>query len=196
MHPVLNQSHFLIKEHVGMLKAANQYDVFNPNNQQKILECREPNLGWLTKIFRFTDYKRMTPFAIEIRTPEGMPVFSVRRGLSLWLSKVEVLDPNGVLVGLFQQKWFSIGGKFTVLDAQGNAVCDLVGKWTSWQFSFKQGTQVLATVSKKWSGLGKELFTSADNYVLSISEQVPANDPNRILILAAVMCIDMVLKED
>jgi uncharacterized protein YxjI len=53
----------------------------------------------------------------------------------------------------------------------------------------------LATVSKKWSGIGKEMFTSADNYVLQISDHVPAEDVRRPLILAAVMCIDMVLKE-
>ena len=50
-------------------------------------------------------------------------------------------------------------------------------------------------VSKKWNGLGKELFTSADNYVLQISEDVPPDNPIRELIMAAVMCIDMVLKE-
>jgi uncharacterized protein YxjI len=43
--------------------------------------------------------------------------------------------------------------------------------------------------------LGKELFTSADNYVLNISEQVPPESEVRQLILASVMCIDMVLKE-
>ena len=42
---------------------------------------------------------------------------------------------------------------------------------------------------------GKELFTSADNYILEISPQVPAGNPLRQLIMAAVMCIDMVLKE-
>ena len=52
-----------------------------------------------------------------------------------------------------------------------------------------------AHVSKKWSGFGKELFTSADNYMLSINEKVEKDDPIRLLILAAVMCIDMVLKE-
>jgi hypothetical protein len=31
--------------------------------------------------------------------------------------------------------------------------------------------------------------------MLKINETVPENDPNRTLILAAVMCIDMVLKE-
>ena len=53
----------------------------------------------------------------------------------------------------------------------------------------------MAHVSKKWAGLGKEMFTSADNYMLEISNDVPQNDDVRKLILAAVMCIDMVLKE-
>jgi hypothetical protein len=39
------------------------------------------------------------------------------------------------------------------------------------------------------------LFTSADNYVLEISASVSPDDPARQMILAAVMCIDMVLKE-
>ncbi|MCA9066014.1 MAG: oxidoreductase, partial [Planctomycetaceae bacterium] len=56
------------------------------------------------------------------------------------------------------------------------------------------GTE-LARVTKKWAGLGKELFSSADNYVLQISDSVPPENPIRILIMAAVMSIDMVLKE-
>ena len=48
---------------------------------------------------------------------------------------------------------------------------------------------------KKWAGIGKELFTTADSYILQISETVPENDFIRQLIIAAVMCIDMVLKE-
>ena len=44
-------------------------------------------------------------------------------------------------------------------------------------------------------GLGKELFTTADNYMLSIDRAVAPDDKVRQLIMAAVMCIDMVLKE-
>jgi uncharacterized protein YxjI len=58
-----------------------------------------------------------------------------------------------------------------------------------------QGDRELATVSKKWAGIGKELFTSADNYVLEIAPWLRADDPVRRLILASVLCIDMVLKE-
>ncbi|MGI9455891.1 MAG: phospholipid scramblase-related protein, partial [Aeoliella sp.] len=66
---------------------------------------------------------------------------------------------------------------------------------TGWEFRFMAGSTELALVTKKWSGMGKELFTSADNYVLKISDSIPADHPTRLLILAAVMCIDMVLKE-
>ena len=39
------------------------------------------------------------------------------------------------------------------------------------------------------------MFTSADNYMISIDEDVPQDHPIRILVMAAVMCIDFVLKE-
>ena len=72
-------------------------------------------------------------------------------------------------IGYFKQKFFSIGGKFDVLDAQEQPVCTLKGKWSSWDFKFLKGEQELASVK--------------------------STDPVRQLIMAAVMCIDMVLKE-
>lgn len=194
MHPVLNRNLFLVKEHVALFKAANNFDIFDPATGELILECREDNLGALTKLLRFTDYKRMTPFHVEIRTPSGETVVEVRRGISIFLSKVDVLD-SGQRIGGFQQKFFSIGGAFTVLDAYDQPLCQLKGKWTGWDFRFMAGEQELAHVSKKWSGLGKEMFTSADTYMLEISQHVPPDTQIRQLILAAVMCIDMVLKE-
>ena len=56
------------------------------------------------------------------------------------------------------------------------------------------GTE-LGKVTKKWAGLGKELFTSADNYVIALEEsktQLPEAGP---LLLAAGLAIDIVYKE-
>ena len=195
MNSILERNLFFVKEHVGLFKAANNYDIFDPNNQELILECRENNLSALTKLFRFTKYKRMTPFQVEIKTSSGEKILTVKRGISIFLSTVEVLDENDQLVGRFKQKFFSIGGKFDVLDKNDNFLCRLKGKWTSWNFKFLDDTMEYAQVSKKWAGLGKEMFTSADNYMLSINQEVEKNNPVRLLILAAVMCIDMVLKE-
>lgn len=55
-------------------------------------------------------------------------------------------------------------------------------------------TTEFALVTKKWGGIRKKLFTSADNYMLTISDKVPENNNLRLLIIG-VMCIDMVLKE-
>ncbi len=195
MNPIINKNLFFVKEHVGMFKAANNYDIYDPEGQEHIMTCREEKLGALTKMLRFTDYKRMTPFNVEIKTIDGAPVLTVKRGISIFLSKVDVLDENKQLVGRFKQKFFSIGGKFNVLNANDEVLCTLKGKWTSWDFKFVKDNVEFAHVSKKWSGLGKELFTTADNYMLNIDENVPENSSMRLMILAAVMCIDMVIKE-
>ena len=195
MNPILNRNLYLVKEHVGMFKAANNYDILDPQTGEEILHCREDKLGTITRMLRFTDYKRMTPFHVEIKIPGGQTLISVKRGVSMFLSKVDVLDENNQRLGGFKQQMFSVGGAFTVLGENDQPLCNLKGKWTGWNFRFLAGDNELASVSKKWSGVGKELFTSADNYILQISEQVPPDQPVRQLILAAVMCIDMVLKE-
>ena len=195
MHEALNRNLFVVREHVGLFKAANNYDVYDPESHAILMQCREENLGWITKTLRFTPLKRTTPFDIRIRTPDGDPVVRVSRGVCLLRSRVTVRNQADEAIGGFEQKLFAAGGRFDVLDRDAQPVCSIKGKWTGWDFRFIRDDTELAHVTKKWAGLGKELFTSADNYVLSISDAVPPADPVRQLILAAVMCIDMVLAE-
>jgi uncharacterized protein YxjI len=196
MNELLGKNLFFVKEHIGMFKAANNYDIYDPTNGQLMLECREDDLGLITKFFRFTGYKRNTPFNIKVKTTTGQQVLRVCRGVTFFRSKVQVFDENDVKVGEFRQRLFSLGGKFIVYDNAGNPICKIQGKWHSWTFKFMSfDKREFAMVSKKWAGLGKELFTSADNYMLEIKDNVGPDDPLRVLILAAVMCVDMVLKE-
>lgn len=191
----LDRNVFLVKEHIGLFKAANNFDIHDVETGQILMECREDHLGWITKLLRFSDYKRMTPFDVQVRTPDGRQVVRVKRGVAFFISKVQVLDENDQVIGGFKQKFFSIGGAFTVLDAAGQPVCTLKGKWTGFDYRFMSGERELAHVHKKWGGLAKEIFTSADNYIIQIAPDIPAGHSVRKLILAAVMCIDMVLKE-
>src|ERR1700740_2925146 len=108
MNDILNRNNFFVKEHTGIFKAANNFDILDPSTQQLILTCREEQLGGLTKMLRFTEYKRMTPFHVEIKTPEGKKVISVKRGISIFLSTVEVLDENDRIIGYFKQKFFTM----------------------------------------------------------------------------------------
>jgi uncharacterized protein YxjI len=195
MNTVLKQNEFFVKEHVGMFKSSNNYDIYSPESKKMIMNCREDNLNIFTRLLRFTDYKRMTPFNVGIKTPSGERILTVKRGISILISNVEVFDENEKLVGKFKQKFFSIGGKFDIVDPNDNLICTLKGEWTRWDFKFVKDNIEFAHVSKKWAGVGKEMFTTADNYILKINEKVSVEDPIRLLILGAVMCIDMVLKE-
>ncbi len=195
MHEVLSKNVFLVKEHIGAFKAANNFDIYDPDTGRIVMECREDHLGFMTKLLRFTEYKRMTPFDIQIRTVDGEQVVRVTRGAAFLLSKVAVFDARDRPIGGFHQKLLSVGGAFDVRDVRDRVVCTLKGKWTGWDFTFRAGDEEFARVTKKWAGAGKEFFTSADNYILQIAESVPADHVARQLILAAVMCIDMVLKE-
>jgi len=50
-------------------------------------------------------------------------------------------------------------------------------------------------VTKKWAGIGKELFTTADNYVISLNETAGRNQESVAMLLAAGLAVDTVYKE-
>jgi uncharacterized protein YxjI len=195
MNLQLNKNLFLVKEKIGMFKAANCYDIFDPETNTHIMTSAEPDLGFFTKMFRFTKYKRHTPFNVAVSETNGRKVVSLKRGVAIFRSDVEVLDHKDQPIGFLKQKFWSFGGKFEIVDKHQKPVCTLEGKWTGWDFKFTHENQELALVTKTWAGMGKELFTSADNYILQINDAIPEDDSRRQLIFASVMCIDMVLKE-
>jgi len=50
MHPILNKNLFLVKEHVGFFKAANNFDIFDPQTNQLLFQTREDQLGFFYEI--------------------------------------------------------------------------------------------------------------------------------------------------
>ena len=195
MDSILEKNLYLFKEHVGFLKAHNNYDIYDPESKEMILHCREKNLNAFYKIVRlFRNYKRMTPFEIEIKGLDGKKILKVKKGFSFFLSKIQVFDENDSLVGIFKQR-LSFNTNFDMLDKREKLVCNLKGNFIGWNFKFLRGDTEVGLVTKKWAGIGKEMFTSADNYILEIKNKVEKDSPLRLLILAAVICIDMVIKE-
>ena len=100
------------------------------------------------------------------------------------------------MLGTFRSKLFSLGGGFFVLDALGNTFAEVKGDWKGWNFRFLDTSgRELGIVTKKWAGLGKELFTTADNYMIVLDEKTPRGGEQTALLLAAGLAIDVVFKE-
>jgi len=194
MQAVLSNNRFLVKEQVARSRAENHYDVFDAETSAMVLACREQNVpGWV-RLVRFAFFRR-TPFDILVRTPEGRPALRVHRGPALFRPKVTVRDGDDRVLGHIQQRFWTLRETFDVLDPVDRPLYLLVRSWTGREFSLLDGEASVARVSKKWAGLGRELFTSADTYELTVSPDVPADDPLRVLALASVIAIDMLLFE-
>ncbi|MDP6636299.1 MAG: phospholipid scramblase-related protein [Phycisphaerae bacterium] len=195
---MLARKAYFVREHVGFMKLTDTFDILDPETQVQIGIAKEKP-GGFAKILRILVSKRLLPtkvFVYEGSDPqdESKLLFSIQRGVTLFRSKVNVLNPDGALIGWFQSKVWSLGGAFRVFDVSGREVALVKGDWKGWNFRFLDSEQnELGTITKKWAGVGKELFTSADNYIISLSEEsAPAQ---ATLLLAAGLAIDTVYKE-
>jgi uncharacterized protein YxjI len=193
---MLNRTQYFIREHTGFLKLSDVYDILDPHSKEKIGQAREEISGFV-KFLRLFINKSLMPTRIAVY--EGKDenahklLFSLKRGFTFLRPKVVIVDANGGGLGHLKSKLLSLGGAFRVFAADGAEIALVKGDWKGWNFRFLSGDTELGVVTKKWAGLGKELFTSADNYIVSING---APSPSiSTLLLAAGLAIDTVFKE-
>jgi uncharacterized protein YxjI len=187
---------FMVKERVGFLKLVDTYDIFDLASSAQLGIAKEAP-STLVKFARLLINKRLLPTAIEVRANEGGPVLlTIRRGVNFWRAQVAVHDQSGRQIGSFKSKVFSLGGGFDVFDAQGTRVAEIKGDWKGWNFTLRGSNgEELGKVTKKWAGIGKELFTTADNYVIALNETAARTRESVAMLLAAGLAVDTVYKE-
>lgn len=185
---------FLVREHVGFLKLHEAYDILMPDGTT--IGTAVERAGSFKQLLKLLVNKNMLPFTVEVMDASQNVLITMQRGFTFLRSKVTVYDEQNVPVGYFKSRIFSLGGAFDVCDANDQPIALLKGDWKGWNFKFTAADGAeLGQVSKQWAGLAKELFTSADNYVVHIDRQRITDVKQVQLLLAAALCIDMVLKE-
>jgi uncharacterized protein YxjI len=195
---MLERKTYFIREHVDFLKLSGVYDILDPETQQQIGIAREEISG-LLKTLRIFLGKQGLPTKIRVYegSVAGAPgtlAFSIERPFTWFRAQVKVLDSNGAQLGKFTSKLLSIGGSFTVENAAGVKIADVKGDWKGWNFQFLDSSGgKIGIVTKKWAGIGKELFTTADNYLISLEKDYDKAEAT--LLLAAGLAIDIVYKE-
>ena len=192
---MLDRNLYLIKEHARLMKLVDRYDIFDPQTGEQIGIVKDEPSSFL-KYLRLFMKKRNLPTTVNVyENEDAAPVFSIRKHMPIIRSKVQVIDGNDMPIGYFKSKILTIGGGFNVFDMQDNKIANIKGDWKGWNFKFldPSGAEI-GTVTKKWAGIGKELFTTADTYMISIDETKSDHKTNMML-LAAGLAIDIVFKE-
>jgi len=190
---LLERTSFLIKERAGLLQIVNTFDIFDPQTGLQIGIAQE-RPGGLTVALSFLFGKELLPTRVDVHEDERRPpVLVLRKGFNLLWASIDVLDGSMRVIGRFRRKFKLVGAAFTVHDITGRQFGEVGGDWKGWHFQFLGVSgRPLGQITKQWAGIGKELLTSADNYVVTVEPgaRVPAG-----LLLAAGLAIDLIFKE-
>ena len=150
--------------------------------------------GW-HKFLRLFLKKSMFPFHLQVTDNNNRVLASINRGWTFWMSKITIKDGNDVVTGSIKQRFRLLKPRFQIFDAAEIQIAEINGDWKAWNFSITDpnGLQI-GSINKKWAGLAKEFFTSADKYYVNIVPEY-AEDRNKMNIVITAITIDMVLKE-
>lgn len=195
MSDLFNSPVLLVEQPRKFFTVEASYQVFSSEGAP-LANVREIDLSALMKIARFffSENSANFPAKLQLSAPTGEPLLIVDKPFAFYRPKVKVLRPDGMLIGYIASQFKLMGSRFNLLDANGGEVGEISGNWTGWEFSITdaQGTQI-AQVSKRFAGLTKEFFTTADRYAVQFSYQLP--EPLLSLVIASSVTIDLVLHQ-
>ncbi|XP_071165700.1 phospholipid scramblase 1-like isoform X3 [Mytilus edulis] len=149
------------------------------------------------------------PFDIKIMDNRNTEVIHLSRGLrcsSCWcpccLQRVTVEAPPGQVVGYVSQAWSLCKPRFKIENAEGETVLRIKGPCCQWEMCgdiefdvhTEDETTFVGRVTKQWTGLGKELFTDADNF--GISFPVDLDIKMKAVMIGAVFLLDFMFYEN
>jgi uncharacterized protein YxjI len=179
-----------VREQVAMMKLRDTYDLLDPESQTTIGQAKDEPASW-AKWLRLIVKKALLPTTVNVYSGSNpQPVLSVRKHSAFLRTRLEVFEGQGRLLAQLRSKLFSLGGAFLILDASGQQIGELKGNWKGWDYSATIQGMPIGVVTKKWAGLFKEVFTSADQYL------VKSERPDQLpLLLGLALAVDVVYKE-
>ena len=185
----------VVNQKAKVLELNNEYAVFDKDGNQ-IGAVRQVGQSTTRKLLRaFTSVDQFLTTRLEVVDQTGNTILKLTRPGKIMKSRVIVEDAAGQELGQIVQQ--NMIGKIRFsLEANGQPLGSINAEnWRAWNFNIQDqaGTEV-ARITKTWEGLAKTMFTTADNYVVQIHQDL--DEPLHQLVVAAALGVDTALKQD
>jgi uncharacterized protein YxjI len=185
----------VVNQKAKLIEVNNEYAIFDQNGLQ-IGSVREIGQSKAKKVLRvLTSVDQFLTHKLEVVDTHGNVQLALTRPAKIMKSKVLVHDGQGTELGTIVQQ--NAVGKIRFGLESGGQTHGMIAaeNWRAWNFSITDAAgEEVARITKKWEGLAKTMFTTADNYVVEIHR--PLVDPLRSLVVAAALAVDTALKQD
>lgn len=185
-----------VQQKAKLIELTNEYLVRDEHGNE-VGAMRQEGQSTAKKLLRLvSNVDQFLTHTYALYDSTGQKVLEMKRPAKVFKSTFEVSSGPDALVGRIKQENVVGKKRFGFEDAAGTPLGALKAEnWRSWDFQLVDvaGTPI-GRITKQWAGIGRELFTTADNYLVEIAPSVQG--PLRYLCLAAGVGVDTALKQD
>lgn len=172
---------------------------FETRNKYQILDqqkniigfCAEQQKGLLGMLLRQL-LGHWRSFELHFFDANRQQVLVSKHPFRFIFQEFEIINNQGVVLGSVKQRFGIFKKKFDVHNSKGDVIFEMrSGFFNIWTFPFfdLQG-QMAALIQKKWSGMLKELFLDADNFMIEFKSQ-NLTENERLIMLACSVFTDL-----
>jgi len=175
------------------IETANQYAV--KDGMGRVVFDAAEESGSAGQLLGRLFLKSARPFTMHVSTTEGQSAYVMKRPFRFWFYEISVCDAHDRLLGTVTKQLSVVNRRYLLQPADGGETYEIFGPlFRPWTFKLNKNGVECGMISKKWSGLGKEMFTDSDHFGVEFPPQ--ASVDLKALFLGAVFLIDFAHFED
>ncbi len=175
-------------------ETSNKYSIFD-SQKQKIGFIAERGSGFI-KVIQKQFLRSHRPLNIDIIDKDSTVMMLLTRPFFWFFSDLTVSSNDSTnrnkILGHIKRRFGILYKKYDLLDEHGALFGTIKSPiWRLWTFPIKDRMEVeRATISKKWGGVLREMFTDADTYLIDYKDCSAWTLSQKSIILAAAISID------
>ncbi len=188
---------YIIDEKIKPFKMANAYLIHNLNGE--LVGAVEQEISGGAKAARVLlgrSAKQFQKFNLKILDAQGNVLVSLERQGRIGMAGYTVLvnDASGNYLGKVAPKRSFKAVIFQIFDSNDNIIGIMNGKLLGLNFKIMDPDESeIGTISKNYNNIAREIFTTADKYVVAFTQSIDRY--RKVLITAAAVSADMLLHE-
>lgn len=196
MTSLISADQFVVSQKPKLIELVNEY-VVRAADGAALGYVREEAQGKARKVLRLvSDVDQFLTHRLSVYDADHRRVLRLTRPAKIVKSKFNIEDGDGRKIGdIVQNNTF---GKisFTLVGPTGEPLGWIKAQnWRAWDFAIVDHTdREIGRIDKKFVGVLKATFTTADNYMVNIDPS--ATGDLRLLVIAAALAVDTALKQD
>jgi len=196
MASLLEAPRLVVNQKAKLVELTNQYLIRDPEGNE-LGHVQQEGQSKLKKVMRFTgDIDQFFTHSLSVYDVGGARVLQLTRPRKLVKSRLLVKTGDGREVGKIVQD--NVFGKirFNFVGVNDEVLGRIKAEnWRAWDFSIVDATDhEVGRIDKKFVGVLKATFTTGDNYIVDISDEVQGD--LRLMALGAAVAVDTALKQD